>query len=77
MDIFVSNKSNTDDIKLDMEEEDGENLDLLIANSYFDMIAMTTIYQREKDILNCLELTVLSYLYYFLHIADDVGEVTI
>lgn len=40
-DIFVGDNSNVDDIKEDIKEEDKENQDLLITNSYCHTITMT------------------------------------
>lgn len=40
-DICNGNDSNADDIEEDLEEEDGENLELSTANSYLYAITIT------------------------------------
>lgn len=44
IEIFDSNKINSDNIEEDIEEKDKENLELFTTNSYLHMIAITYIY---------------------------------
>lgn len=71
--IFLSNDSNADNIKKDIEEQDRKNLDFSIVDSYSHEVTITYIYLREKDITNYLKSSVLSYIYHYLHIAIDTN----
>lgn len=46
-----------------------------MANLYSNMVAMICKYKKEKYIINYLECLMLSYLYHFLHIANDAGVI--
>lgn len=75
IDIFIGSKNNADDIEEDIEEKDGENLDLAIADSYLHAIAMTRMYSRKRDVTDYLKSSILSHLYHSLSIADDANRV--
>ena len=72
-DVFNGNDSNDDNIEEDLEEGDGENLDLPTANSYSHAVAMTRKHWKERDATDCLESSLLSHLHHSLRIADDAG----
>lgn len=46
-----------------------------MTNSYLHMVAMTYIYQKETNVTDWLEFSILSYLHYSLHIVDDANVV--
>lgn len=63
--------------KIDIEGKNGKTLDLPMGESYSHAGDLTHRYWREKDATDCLKLSMSSYLYHFLLIADDASVLTI
>lgn len=62
IDIFDSDNSNTNNIEKDIEEEDGKNLDMPIADLYSHIVTIIYMYQRKKYVTDYLKSSVLSHI---------------